>query len=65
MPDVNRKPDPASVHHVHLHDCPNCKRQYSCNCSKQPDKSTLVCRDCERGEYDPMIHGGRGEKQEA
>lgn len=65
MADIKRGPNEHSVHHVHLHNCPNCKRDYSCNCAAQPEKASLVCRDCERGQYDPMIHGGKGEKQEA
>ena len=65
MSDINRKPDSQSVHHVHLHNCPNCRRNYSCNCAKQPEDFEVVCIDCEHGVYDPVIHGGRGQKSEA
>lgn len=65
MADIKRRPSDASVHHVHLHTCPSCKRPYSCNCAAQPDRESLTCIDCERGTYDPQIHGGRGEKSEA
>lgn len=50
MPDIVRKhsdPQHPSFHHVHTHVCPNCKRSYSCNCEKQREQTTLVCRDCE------------------
>lgn len=65
MSDIKRKPDEASYHHVHQHVCPNCKRPYSCNCSRQPETSALTCIDCERGNYNPMVHGGQGTKSEA
>lgn len=65
MGDIKRRPDSQSVHHVHTHNCPNCKRDYSCNCAVQSEKTELVCRDCESGTYDPVIHGGQGEKRQA
>lgn len=65
MSDIKRQPDAQSVHHVHTHICDNCQRVYSCNCAAQPDKTHLVCRDCEMGTYDPVIHGGHGKKAEA
>lgn len=65
MADIKRRPDQQSVHHVHTHNCPNCQRNYSCNCAAQPEKASLPCRDCETGTYDPVIHGGSGKKQEA
>lgn len=65
MGDINRKPSEAHFHRVHTHVCPACQRPYTCNCAAQYDKQGLVCRDCETGTYDPMIHGGRGEKREA
>jgi len=65
MSTINRKPNESSVHHVHLHNCPNCHRDYSCNCHKQPDTVSMVCIDCEHGTYDPVIHGGKGRKSEA
>lgn len=49
MADINRRPTPASVHHVHTHNCPECGRPYSCNCAANSDKDKLVCLDCERG----------------
>lgn len=63
--DIKRRPSESSVHVVHSHTCPNCKRPYSCNCGAQPDRESLVCRDCETGTYDPAIHGGRGERSQA
>ena len=48
MGDVKRKPSEASVHNVHTHVCPKCNRPYSCNCAAQPDKESLICRDCEQ-----------------
>lgn len=65
MADINRKPHESTFHNVHLHNCPACKRDYSCNCHKQPDTRTLVCRDCETGTYDSVIHGGQGTRSEA
>lgn len=65
MGDIKRGADTQSVHHVHLHHCPNCQRGYSCNCHAQPEKDSVVCRDCETGTYDPVIHGGKGQKSEA
>lgn len=65
MGDIRRDPTANSVHHVHVHNCPNCKRNYSCNCAAQPDKTSLVCRDCETGTYNPLIHGGEGKKEQA
>jgi len=65
MADIKRSPNQQSIHHVHLHFCPNCQRNYSCNCAAQPDEAKLVCIDCERGNYDPAIHGGHGTKREA
>lgn len=65
MGDINRQGEGTSFHDVHEHTCPNCKRSYSCNCHKQNGKTVLVCRDCETATYNPLIHGGRGEKEEA
>lgn len=65
MSDIRRSPDRASVHNVHTHNCPNCRRNYSCNCSLQPGERSLVCIDCEHGVYNPAIHGGSGQKEEA
>jgi hypothetical protein len=65
MPDIKREGNQNSVHHVHTHNCPNCQRSYSCRCYAQPDKTSLVCVDCERGTYDPQIHGGKGQRSEA
>jgi hypothetical protein len=47
MPDVNRKPNEQSIHHVHTHVCPVCNRPYNCNCHAQPETEEVVCRDCE------------------
>lgn len=65
MPDIDRRPDSQSIHRVHLHNCPNCHRDWSCACAKQEDRNTLVCRDCEMGVYNPRIHGGTGDRSEA
>lgn len=65
MGDIKRQPNPQSVHNVHRHTCPNCHRPYDCNCFSQPEQAQLVCTDCETGRYNPMIHGGTGERQEA
>jgi len=46
--DVNRKTSELWVHNVHLHNCPFCHRNYSCNCAAQPEKQELICRDCEQ-----------------
>lgn len=48
--DVKRAPSATSIHRVHVHTCPECKRPYSCNCSAQPEQEKLICRDCEHGE---------------
>jgi hypothetical protein len=48
MSDVNRKPNELSIHNVHVHKCPECERNYSCNCAAQPTKEQLICRDCEQ-----------------
>ena len=49
MSDINRR---AKNQHdalqVHTHVCPECGRNYSCNCSAQPEHDKLVCIDCER-----------------
>jgi hypothetical protein len=65
MGDINRRPSDQSVHNVHIHTCPSCHRNYSCNCSRQTDKTALTCIDCETATYDPMIHGGTGTRSEA
>lgn len=65
MSDIKRGASESSVHHVHVHTCPSCHRNYTCNCAAQPDKTSLTCIDCERGTYNPMIHGGTGQKSEA
>ena len=65
MADIKRKPQESTLHNVHGHVCPNCQRNYTCNCHDNRDKEQLVCIDCEHGNYDPTIHGGRGERQEA
>lgn len=65
MSDINRKPSESTYHNVHSHTCPNCKRGYSCNCHNNADKPSMVCIDCERGNYNPVIHGGQGTKAEA
>ena len=65
MSDIERSADPTKYVEPHLHNCPNCKRDYSCACVKQPDKHALVCRDCETATYEPAIHGGKGNKKQA
>ena len=65
MSDINRRPNASSEHALHGHVCPNCHRNYSCNCHSNKPGSGLVCTDCETGRYDPMVHGGTGEKSEA
>jgi hypothetical protein len=51
MADIDRKPSANSVHNVHTHHCPECRRAYSCNCQQNYTKDKLVCRDCETGNY--------------
>jgi hypothetical protein len=63
--DINRDRDPNRYTEPHVHVCPNCDREHMCNCQAQPDKVSLVCRDCETATYDPTVHGGHGEKSEA
>jgi hypothetical protein len=63
--DINRRPSASSLHDLHLHNCPNCGRPYSCNCHANKPGSSMVCTDCEMARYDPMIHGGTGERSEA
>jgi len=65
MSDINRRASDSSVHLVHDHVCPNCKRHYTCNCAVNSPGGSLVCIDCERGNYTPLIHGGVGTKAEA
>lgn len=65
MPDIDRRPDPDKYTEAHMHTCPNCGRNFTCGCHAQPAKGELVCVDCERATYDPTVHGGTGEKNEA
>lgn len=65
MGDIKRDKTPNKYVEVHTHYCPNCKRPFTCACEAQPDKQSLVCIDCEHGTYNPVIHGGFGERSEA
>ena len=65
MPDINRAHNPNRYEEMHTHVCPNCARPYTCLCVAQPEQHELVCKDCETATYDPAIHGGHGEKEEA
>ena len=66
MPDIDRRgAEGDRFHNVHQHTCPNCHRNYSCNCYKQDERQSLVCTDCEQARYNPVIHGGTGEREEA
>lgn len=66
MSDIDRRGASGDrFHDVHNHTCPNCHRPYMCNCEKQSGRESLVCTDCEMARYNPVIHGGTGEREEA
>ena len=47
--DVDRSPhNKDAAFYVHQHECPECGRTYSCNCSENDRHEKLVCTDCER-----------------